>query len=1362
MNLVQEIYAFYDRIVVWIFGMYLEIPQKEKLRGEIMKKLFSKVISTVLTVSLTAGIFPGNSTAAQVQNNEKAVWESENETEIQSSKNSKAETPYIEGEVIVLNAGKKKSINAFKKEASGLGAKVVDTYNFNGDNSQEQFQVSLVKSDTYTTEELMDKFSALDNVKIVQPNYKYNTMNVDEKIYNESLWGIDNQGQNAGIEDMDINSDCEQIKTASGEESKEKVVAIIDTGVDYNHEELKDYIWTNPDTTRLKGEHGYDFANGDKDPMDDNGHGTHCAGIIKSVMNDENIKIMPLKFAYADGSGDSYAAIGAYSYIYEAQKLGVNIVSVNNSWGGTMLGGEEEIILPILIDLVGENGAISVCAAGNESVNNDEYGTFPACADSSYIISVAASNEKGELATFSNYGEKEVDIAAPGTDILSTVSYENFNPSVYGEDENGKQKLCSIYQDFSGNMVTPDVPGTLNFENTLTDSICYSLEGDTDAQTVSLTEEYFGKKLEGAKALQWDIAKATSGKKYKLCLPYYQESSSTPVYLNMMLQMTVPEGAKEDWYASFFGAAALTIKDVKVGEDGKIDENSVAEVAYLQFNETGNYWEQIIVKKDSEVKTAGQRALIISLEVNYDGDYQVKLDDLAISKGNVTNQEFGKTAYMNGTSMAAPYVAGAIAAMANAYPTDSVEERIARIKGSVRKTENLNGKVATGGILDLSKADSPVPVFEEVTLNEDGNLEITGKFFQEAEIEINGKAVKIESQTDKKMIVEGSYGNQTIHMDIKMGDTIYSKQYFFAVGKEPKIMASEIGSTNKWSMTSNGNEVYCVDTQGRVCTFWEGSFLDEEAGGLTYICDGLNTQELFGIGVYSAQIQSQAVWTGYDLYAIAVLDTGFKRTACIAKVNWETGSWEKVTNIPDNFNELNQPDDYNGVILSTFAMYNGKLYVLGGFDTNENLPVNHVYVYDIETGKWSKGNSMPEARFAGKALQVGDQLIVTLGGNGTEECPVNMIFDGESWKLSKAKLSGGDVQAYCYDTTTGSSITYSEGEIGLIKDGIFYAGYKADGLGDSFSYQVKEDKYVSSGYRIGELAENKEIFGTSLGEKFYLYIKNRGNSGEEIYGNIYEMEISDGRYSVEWENFSDNGDVEGTGNYIMPGTMVEIKAVPFMDCYLKSFTVNGQKVNAEKTGGSVMFPVTSDVIVNAEFGAYVTKIELDKKKISLGAGCREKLNVKVLPENADNKSLQFKSSNQKVVTVDSKGNIKANKSAVGKSATITITAKDRKKVVAKCKVTVRKPVKIEKLELSTTKNKKTVKAGKTLTINASFTPKDADNQQLVWSSSNTKYATVKDGKVKGKKAGIGKMVTITAKTKYGKKIKASIKIKIVK
>ena len=101
-------------------------------------------------------------------------------------------------------------------------------------------------------------------------------------------------------------------------------------------------MWENTYQPKLRGEYGYDFANADTDPMDDEGHGTHCAGIIGakgdngvgvSGMN-HNVKIMALKTLDDEGSGYEDDFVDAYNYINKALNLGVNIAAINNSWGG--------------------------------------------------------------------------------------------------------------------------------------------------------------------------------------------------------------------------------------------------------------------------------------------------------------------------------------------------------------------------------------------------------------------------------------------------------------------------------------------------------------------------------------------------------------------------------------------------------------------------------------------------------------------------------------------------------------------------------------------------------------------------------------------------------------------------------------------------------------------------------------------------------------------------------------------------------------------------------------------------------------------------------------------------------------------
>lgn len=1334
-----------------------------------MKKLLCKMLCTAIAFTVVTTAVPMNTSAA-VKGRDTAVQQLENFRT--KSAGSLQKDSYVEGEVIVVSAKSagstgKTMINALESRTEKLGAVIEGSYSIDVGNATNQCQVSLIKSDKYSTKELMEKYENSTGVKLVQPNFKYHAADIDDTKYDDMLWGIDNKGQNAGIEALDINSNSDKVKMAAGEETKEKVVAVIDSGVDYSNPKLSPYIWNNPNTNYLKGEHGYDFYFDDADPMDDNGHGTHCAGIITSVMNGENIKIMPLKFLGSDGYGYTYDAVQAYNYIYMAQRLGVNVVSVNNSWSGELEDDDE--ILKTFINLVGEKGAVSVCAAGNEGTDLDEYDEYsnvPASMESPYIISVAASNEKGELAEFSNFGANVVDIAAPGTDILSYVSYNCFNPSIYKDTDDGKE-LCETYEDFNGQLLTPDVPHTLYYSNKEKDSICYSLEQDEyneGHQEVALTkDDFFGVKTENEQAFQWNITGAKAGEVYSLYLPYEQKESSTPVHFHTMIKAQAPEDMIIDLDPNTLElsvtVSTLYVTDCLVSEEGYY-EWSESSITNMQLYGKANGWTQISQEKNSEVQEAGKRAIVFELYVEIDGDYSFIIDDFAISKSNVELEEFGKTAYYNGTSMATPYVAGAVAVLANAYPKDTVRERIARVEGSVQKTEGLKGKVAADGMLDLDKVDNPEPSFEKITIQKNGELEIHGSFLHEgSQITVNGQSAKIKSQTANSIVVEGNYYNRVLKVEVALDGNTYSDKCYFAKGSNPKKLARFPIPNDGGSMVCAGNTMYYVSSLGEVCSFTKDTV---ECEDIIFYGGSIADSSIFVNQTGTLTLEGTPVYLDSGLYMIAMLGTNYYKEAALVRFDEIGSQWEKVADLPDEYADLNKLTGFYSYVKPTLATYNGKIYLIGGFDESKGEAVNSVYVYDVKSKKWNKGVSMPEGRFAAKALQVGEDLVVTLGGNGIEQCPKNLIFDGKNWHSSEVQLNLFETESYYYVTEDVQEVSYATGDVGISAGAIVYTDCQADGFGDTFCYDVKADKYVSMGYSLGELERSRGICASVLGDRLYIIgsPKVSSESADETF--IYSVDVKDGRYIVEETALQDGGNVWGTGIY-MPGSSVTLTAEPWEDYYLKSLSVNGKTLNVKKEGISTTIPnITSNVEVYAEFGAYVTELMLENEKISLTAGRKTKLNVEVYPENAESKALSFKSSNTKVVTVDSKGNVKANKNAAGKSAVITVTAKDRKTVIAKCTVKVKKPVYVKKITLSTKKNTKKVKAGKTLTINAKVSPTKADITDLTWSSSNKKYATVSNGKVTAKKAGIGKTVTITAKATDGSKVKASIKIKIVK
>jgi len=279
------------------------------------------------------------------------------------------------------------------------------------------------------------------------PNYEMKASAVPNDTQFGSLWGLSaDRGIDApGAWDVTTGSNA-------------IVVAVIDTGADYNHPDLAENIWVNPGEIPGNGidddgdgyvddVHGINAVNHSGNPMDDNEHGTHVSGTIGGVGNNNrgvaginwNVKIMPLKFLSASGSGSLAGAIEAINYMVMMKNRGVNVRVANNSWGG---GGFSQALYDA-IKHARDAGIVFAAAAGNESNDNDATPSYPASYNLDNVVSVAAVDSNRNLASFSNYGSSQVDIAAPGVSIISTTP-------------------GNTYQSFSGtSMATPHVTGAI-------------------------------------------------------------------------------------------------------------------------------------------------------------------------------------------------------------------------------------------------------------------------------------------------------------------------------------------------------------------------------------------------------------------------------------------------------------------------------------------------------------------------------------------------------------------------------------------------------------------------------------------------------------------------------------------------------------------------------------------------------------------------------------------------------------------------------------------------------------------------------------------------------------------------------------
>jgi subtilisin family serine protease len=329
---------------------------------------------------------------------------------------------YIPGEyVIKLKANKFYSLAALKAEFKAITIRKI---------SNEHLTIVRDKSENVTN--VVRELESLPDVEIAEPNYIYELSVTPNDPDYLRLWSLNNSGQTDGWNrpgrlGLDIGAEKAWDITIG---SKNVIVAVIDSGLNYNHPDIKENLWTNETEANGKAGvdddnngyvddiHGYDFVNSDSDPIDDHGHGTHVSNIIGAKGNQGlgiaginwNVSIMPLKFATAEGKGNLEASIKAIQY---AVKMGARVL--NNSWGNNNYSE----ILEKTIKESSDKNVLFVAAAGNSSRDNDLQPIYPASYKVANIMSVAGLTIHGYLGGFSCYGKESVHIAAPGDAIYS-------------------------------------------------------------------------------------------------------------------------------------------------------------------------------------------------------------------------------------------------------------------------------------------------------------------------------------------------------------------------------------------------------------------------------------------------------------------------------------------------------------------------------------------------------------------------------------------------------------------------------------------------------------------------------------------------------------------------------------------------------------------------------------------------------------------------------------------------------------------------------------------------------------------------------------------------------------------------------
>lgn len=1035
-------------------------------------------------------------------------------------------TGYVEGEAIV--AIEISVADTRSRIASPLGAyETEELMTVSAGTAETEFpsilrsgevpskKLVLVKSTTQSTQEIIDSLSGVDSVEYAEPNYYVEPYAVTpDDPYYKYQWGNKNNtnGSDTSIPSVDANIETAWNNNSfSGSESP--VVAVLDTGVDYTHDDLAEVMWDDgeniPELEALGGgKYGYSILRDEddhSDPMDEEvGHGTHCASVIASQLNNglgnaggaspANAEIMAIRFmGISAHKGTVDGAIKGMNYILTAKKAGVNVVAVNNSWGPNSYDGEESRSTTTAVDALGEAGVISCFAAGNDSANNDaNTGSF---VSSPYTIRVGAMESQGTKSDFSNYGQSTVDVLAPGSQILAATTTKNVQgdpglnempPSYLPQmmDASASYYYNNFESGDSVNLRVTDIDG-----NVITDTqsqVTGYMGGKATAISLADVEEDTQFAIELSLKKDWDYN--TLEKLYIAAQFGFTNCNYGNQYIN--LQYLDNTGAWQ-YIEDYNGEPIISgVSDRNWNQlTSRLKNPSNLDVA------TGEMLNLRIVMMDNDDEN-----YVPGKMLNKGDGAMFKLDDLGIGRDSIPYY------YCDGTSMAAPMTVAVVTLVSQKFnPTfdvDGIDEVIARVKGGVNRERNETNDIANAtvskGYIDANAALSDdesalVPVLNTLTVSE-GRATLTGYFFGESpgKITIGGEEITVEASgwtpetIDFDMPAELG-GRQEVIVTTSNGN--FGRDFFIIT---PDTRNYTLLDTADFDYTAPGDvvsyssaDVYYTKMAGADGKLLCYGTINEKAENVFEIYDiASDTWEQVAVpGGYQRLISLTGALTKF--YASFVSEDG---QMTLGIYNPAEKSWQMIAS--------NMKTD------AALTVYNNQLIAVGGYDKAAMKSVSDVQIINPDNGQVMGAlPSMPQDRYNVEAMSSGSRLIVSGGmtadwshldtqaeaiaeNGGLVTHSSMLVYDGNTW----SEEIGGDFLTKSneiFDQT--QTINYA---LGATSKSLIAAG-PTSGLGttamiDTWELDLASGKWSGRDDVLYSQSKTTKNTGTAYRNNFYV------------------------------------------------------------------------------------------------------------------------------------------------------------------------------------------------------------------------------------------------------------------------------------